>query len=86
MFWITSTLCQGTGASFLVTAVYFTFLFSCALLILTTAHFVIGAAVEKVGIVILRLLKIMMRMIMTMIMVMLPPHTHHRTLCHWGGR
>ena len=32
-----------------MTAVYFTFLFSCALLILTTAHFVIGAAVEKVG-------------------------------------
>merc|ERR1719167_2132780 len=39
---------RGTGASFLVTAVYFTFLFSCALLILTTAHFVIGAAVKKV--------------------------------------
>jgi len=39
---------RGTGASFLVTAVYFTFLFSCALLILTTAHFVVGAAVEKV--------------------------------------
>ena len=74
------TLCQGTGASFLVTAVYFTFLFSCALLILTTAHFVIGAAVEKVGFVILRLLKIMMMMIM----MMLPPHSHHRTLCHWG--
>ena len=45
---MTFALCQGTGASFLVTAVYFTFLFSCALLILTTAHFVIGAAVEKV--------------------------------------
>lgn len=39
---------RGTGASFLVTGVYFTFLFSCLLLLLTTAHFILGAAMEKV--------------------------------------
>jgi len=38
---------RGTGAGFLVTAVYFTFLFSCLLLLLTTAHFLLGATVEK---------------------------------------
>ena len=40
---------QGTGANFLASAVYFTFLFSLPLLLATTAHFVLGAAVEKVG-------------------------------------
>ena len=39
---------RGTGASFLVTAVYFTFLSSCLLLLLTTGHFLVGAALEKV--------------------------------------
>eukprot|EP00092_Neocalanus_flemingeri_P006838 GFUD01007383.1.p1 GENE.GFUD01007383.1~~GFUD01007383.1.p1 ORF type:complete len:948 (+),score=147.14 GFUD01007383.1:408-3251(+) len=39
---------RGTGANFLATAVYFTFLFSFVLLVLTTGHFVLGAAVEKV--------------------------------------
>ena len=39
---------QGTGANFLATAVYFTFLFSSVLLVLTTAHFVIGGILEKV--------------------------------------
>ena len=41
-------LLQGTGANFLATGVYFTFLFSFLLLILTTAHFLIGASLEKV--------------------------------------
>ena len=39
---------QGTGANFLAIGVYFTFLFSFILLILTTAHFLIGATLEKV--------------------------------------
>ena len=39
---------QGTGANFLATGVYFTFLFSFVLLTLTTAHFLIGATLEKV--------------------------------------
>jgi len=38
---------KGTGANFLATGVYFTFLFSFPLLILTTCHFFLGAAVEK---------------------------------------
>eukprot|EP00092_Neocalanus_flemingeri_P012480 GFUD01013453.1.p1 GENE.GFUD01013453.1~~GFUD01013453.1.p1 ORF type:complete len:941 (-),score=227.62 GFUD01013453.1:453-3275(-) len=37
----------GTGASFLVSGIYFTFLFSFLLLLLTTAHFLLGAGVEK---------------------------------------
>jgi len=39
---------RGTGANFLATAVYFTFLFSFVLLSLTTAHFLIGGVLEKV--------------------------------------
>merc|ERR1719336_1091870 len=39
---------RGTGANFLASGVYFTFLFSFVLLILTTAHFVIGGILEKV--------------------------------------
>jgi len=38
---------RGTGASFLVSGIYFTFLFSFCLLILTTLHFLVGAAVDK---------------------------------------
>jgi len=37
----------GTGASFLVSAIYFTFLFSFVIMLLTTAHFLLGAVVEK---------------------------------------
>lgn len=39
---------KGTGANFLATAVYLTFLFSFVLLILTTTHFLIGGVLEKV--------------------------------------
>lgn len=39
---------KGTGANLLLTGVYLTFLFSCTLLVLTTAHFLLGAALEKV--------------------------------------
>jgi len=39
---------RGTGANFLATGIYFTFLFSFVLLILTTAHFIVGAVLEKV--------------------------------------
>ena len=39
---------QGTGANFLLSGIYLTFLFSFVLLILTTAHFLVGAAMEKV--------------------------------------
>merc|ERR1719445_1586517 len=38
---------RGTGASFLVTGIYFTFLFSFLLLLLTTLHFLVGASVDK---------------------------------------
>ena len=41
-------LFQGTGANYLGTGVYFTFLLSFLLLVLTTAHFLIGATLEKV--------------------------------------
>ena len=39
---------QGTGANFLLSGIYLTFLFSSVLLVLTTAHFVIGGILEKV--------------------------------------
>eukprot|EP00090_Calanus_glacialis_P030997 TRINITY_DN5063_c0_g1_i1.p1 TRINITY_DN5063_c0_g1~~TRINITY_DN5063_c0_g1_i1.p1 ORF type:complete len:942 (-),score=271.59 TRINITY_DN5063_c0_g1_i1:188-3013(-) len=38
---------RGTGASFLVSGIYFTFFFSFLLLLLTTLHFLVGAAVDK---------------------------------------
>merc|ERR1719483_388858 len=38
---------KGTGSNFLATGVYFTFIFSFPLLILTTCHFFLGAATEK---------------------------------------
>merc|ERR1712013_970160 len=38
---------RGTGASFLVSGIYFTFLFSFLLLLLTTLHFLVGASVDK---------------------------------------
>merc|ERR1719320_358090 len=38
---------RGTGASFLVSGIYFTFLFSFLLLLLTTLHFLVGASVHK---------------------------------------
>merc|ERR1719495_592256 len=37
---------RGTGASFLVTAVYFTFLFSLPILLLTALHFLLGASLQ----------------------------------------
>jgi hypothetical protein len=39
---------QGTGANFLLAGIYFTFLFSLVIMVLTTAHFLAGAALEKV--------------------------------------
>merc|ERR1719483_1026117 len=39
---------RGTGATFLTIGVYLTFLLSFVLLILTTAHFLAGAALEKI--------------------------------------
>jgi prominin 1 len=39
---------KGTGANCLVTGIYLTFLFSFVILVLTTAHFLIGATIEKV--------------------------------------
>jgi len=39
----------GTGANWLLAAVYLTFLFSCVLLILATALFLLGSTVDKVG-------------------------------------
>ena len=41
---------QGTGANFLTSGVYLTFLFSSLVLVLTTAHFIIGALLDKVSI------------------------------------
>jgi len=38
---------KGTGANFLASGVYFTFLFSFVLLTLTTAHFLLGGVLEK---------------------------------------
>jgi len=38
---------KGTGANFLLSGIYLTFLFSFILLVLTTAHFIVGAAMEK---------------------------------------
>jgi len=38
---------RGTGANFLTSGVYLTFLFSSLVLLLTTAHFLIGALVDK---------------------------------------
>ena len=40
---------QGTGANFLLAGIYFTFLFSLLIMFLTTAHFLVGSAVEKVA-------------------------------------
>ena len=40
---------QGTGANCLVTGIYLTFLFSFVIMVVTTAHFLIGASVEKVS-------------------------------------
>ncbi|XP_023348230.1 prominin-like protein [Eurytemora carolleeae] len=39
---------KGTGANCLVTGIYLTFLFSFVIMVVTTAHFLIGASVEKV--------------------------------------
>lgn len=39
---------RGTGANFLTSGVYLTFLFSSVLLVLTTAHFLVGAMLDKV--------------------------------------
>ncbi len=39
----------GTGANWLLAAVYLTFLFSCVLLVVATAQFLVGSTVDKVG-------------------------------------
>ena len=40
---------RGTGANWLLAAVYLTFMFSCVLLVVTTALFVVGSTLDKVG-------------------------------------
>jgi len=40
---------RGTGANWLLAAVYLTFLFSCVLLLITTAQFLFGSTLDKVG-------------------------------------
>jgi len=40
---------RGTGANWLLAAVYLTFLFSCVLLLATTAQFLVGSTLDKVG-------------------------------------